>query len=126
VHSRTCASWILFSTTTRRVVSSSPRGPAVVPAHNTGLAHTCLIRYTRAPAHPLTLTQVHHVLAEIIQGGLVLETNINEISACGESASAHHLPDRESKERDEMFYFESAPSPSLQYHKSTANEPKPR
>ncbi|RSH95144.1 Sigma-adaptin 3A [Saitozyma podzolica] len=26
---------------------------------------------------------VHHVLAEIIQGGLVLETNINEISACG-------------------------------------------
>ena len=28
--------------------------------------------------------QVHYVLGEIIQGGLVLETNINEISACGE------------------------------------------
>ncbi|ODN97302.1 AP-3 complex subunit sigma [Cryptococcus wingfieldii CBS 7118] len=26
--------------------------------------------------------EVHHVLSEIIQGGLVLETNINEISAC--------------------------------------------
>jgi hypothetical protein len=28
--------------------------------------------------------QVHHVLGEIIQGGLVLETNINEIATCGE------------------------------------------
>jgi hypothetical protein len=27
---------------------------------------------------------VHHVLGEIIQGGLVLETNINEIATCGE------------------------------------------
>ena len=27
---------------------------------------------------------MHHVLSEIIQGGLVLETNINEISLCGE------------------------------------------
>ncbi|CAD6573342.1 MAG: Sigma-adaptin 3A [Tremellales sp. Tagirdzhanova-0007] len=31
--------------------------------------------------------EVHHVLSEIIQGGLVLETNINEISACGLSLS---------------------------------------
>jgi hypothetical protein len=28
--------------------------------------------------------QVLLVLAEIIQGGLVLETNINEIASCGE------------------------------------------
>lgn len=27
--------------------------------------------------------EVNHVLSEIIQGGLVLETNINEISSCG-------------------------------------------
>lgn len=33
----------------------------------------------------LTPLQVHYVLGEIIQGGLVLETNINEISACGAS-----------------------------------------
>ncbi|WVW79606.1 hypothetical protein I302_101575 [Kwoniella bestiolae CBS 10118] len=31
--------------------------------------------------------EVHHVLSEIIQGGLVLETNINEISACVQAAS---------------------------------------
>lgn len=28
--------------------------------------------------------EVHLVLAEIIQGGLVLETNLGEISSCGE------------------------------------------
>jgi len=33
----------------------------------------------------LSPLQVHHTLAEIIQGGLVLETNINTISANGES-----------------------------------------
>ena len=27
--------------------------------------------------------QVHHILAEIIQGGLVLETNVEEIDICG-------------------------------------------
>ncbi|GLB36448.1 putative adaptor protein complex sigma subunit [Lyophyllum shimeji] len=27
--------------------------------------------------------EVHHILAEIIQGGLVLETNVEEIDACG-------------------------------------------
>ncbi|WWC90972.1 uncharacterized protein L201_005910 [Kwoniella dendrophila CBS 6074] len=31
--------------------------------------------------------EVHHVLSEIIQGGLVLETNINEISACVQAAT---------------------------------------
>ncbi|WWC98200.1 hypothetical protein V866_005091 [Kwoniella sp. B9012] len=31
--------------------------------------------------------EVHHVLSEIIQGGLVLETNINEISVCVQAAS---------------------------------------
>ncbi|WVQ74443.1 hypothetical protein IAR50_004044 [Cryptococcus sp. DSM 104548] len=31
--------------------------------------------------------EVHHVLSEIIQGGLVLETNINEISACVRNAT---------------------------------------
>lgn len=31
----------------------------------------------------IVLFQVHHVLSEIIQGGLVLETNFNEISTCG-------------------------------------------
>lgn len=29
--------------------------------------------------------EVHLVLAEIIQGGLVLETNLSEIASCGES-----------------------------------------
>nr|ODN90445.1 AP-3 complex subunit sigma [Cryptococcus depauperatus CBS 7841] len=33
--------------------------------------------------------EVHHVLSEIIQGGLVLETNINEVSACVRTASKH-------------------------------------
>lgn len=28
--------------------------------------------------------QAHHILAEIIQGGLVVETNVDEISASGE------------------------------------------
>jgi len=32
----------------------------------------------------LNTTQVHHILAEIIQGGLVLETNLDEISSSGE------------------------------------------
>jgi len=36
-----------------------------------------------AVAHDLADEKVHYVLGEIIQGGLVLETNINEISACG-------------------------------------------
>ncbi|KAI9636837.1 Golgi to vacuole transport-related protein [Dioszegia hungarica] len=31
--------------------------------------------------------EVHHVLSEIIQGGLVLETNINEISQCVQASS---------------------------------------
>lgn len=31
--------------------------------------------------------EVHHVLSEIVQGGLVLETNINEISACVQASS---------------------------------------
>jgi len=31
--------------------------------------------------------EVHHVLSEIIQGGLVLETNINEISACVQASN---------------------------------------
>ncbi|ORY33032.1 Golgi to vacuole transport-related protein [Naematelia encephala] len=31
--------------------------------------------------------EVHHVLSEIIQGGLVLETNINEISACVQASA---------------------------------------
>lgn len=41
-------------------------------------------RIFRLSSSSLWLTfQVHYVLGEIIQGGLVLETNINEISACG-------------------------------------------
>ena len=36
-------------------------------------------------SNAVRLRQVHHVLGEIIQGGLVLETNINEISTCGQS-----------------------------------------
>lgn len=31
----------------------------------------------------LTLTQVHHILSEVIQGGLVLETNVEEIDYQG-------------------------------------------
>jgi hypothetical protein len=31
----------------------------------------------------LTVEQVHHILAEIIQGGLVLETNVEEIDSSG-------------------------------------------
>ena len=34
--------------------------------------------------------EVNHVLSEIIQGGLVLETNINEISSCGMSCISLH------------------------------------
>lgn len=30
-----------------------------------------------------TLDQVHHILAEMIQGGLVLETNVEEIAQAG-------------------------------------------
>ncbi|ORX39209.1 putative Golgi to vacuole transport-related protein [Kockovaella imperatae] len=33
--------------------------------------------------------EVHHVLSEIIQGGLVLETNINEISLCVRSGASN-------------------------------------
>ncbi|KAK1922669.1 Golgi to vacuole transport-related protein [Papiliotrema laurentii] len=33
--------------------------------------------------------EVHHVLGEIIQGGLVLETNINEIATCVRASSAN-------------------------------------
>jgi AP-3 complex subunit sigma len=31
----------------------------------------------------LSVTQVHHILAEVIQGGLVLETNVEEIDLSG-------------------------------------------
>jgi hypothetical protein len=34
--------------------------------------------------------EVNHVLSEIIQGGLVLETNINEISSCGMCCASLH------------------------------------
>lgn len=37
------------------------------------------------------ISQVHHILAEIIQGGLVLETNVEEIDASG-PYSLSHLP----------------------------------
>lgn len=43
-----------------------------------------LTRYVSGAAENMRLYKVHHVLGEIIQGGLVLETNINEISTCGE------------------------------------------
>ena len=32
--------------------------------------------------------QAHHILSEIIQGGLVLETNVEEIDNAGTSASS--------------------------------------
>ena len=34
-------------------------------------------------SHWLMAFQVHHILAEVIQGGLVLETNVADISAAG-------------------------------------------
>lgn len=34
-------------------------------------------------AHSIQNDQVHHILAEIIQGGLVLETNVDEIDNAG-------------------------------------------
>lgn len=36
--------------------------------------------------------KAHHILAEIIQGGLVLETNVNEIDRAGESRVPPMLP----------------------------------
>lgn len=36
-----------------------------------------------APFSTLDDAQVHHILAEIIQGGLVLETNVEEIDVSG-------------------------------------------
>lgn len=42
----------------------------------------------------LTPVQVHHILAEIVQGGLVLETNVEEIDQAGEShnpLTAHNV-----------------------------------
>jgi AP-3 complex subunit sigma len=35
------------------------------------------------PTHTSFTPQVHHILAEIIQGGLVLETNVEEIDQSG-------------------------------------------
>ena len=32
----------------------------------------------------MTDSQVHHILAQVIQGGLVLETNVDEIAQAGE------------------------------------------
>ena len=38
------------------------------------------------PIYPCSVSpQAHHILSEIIQGGLVLETNVNEIDRAGES-----------------------------------------
>lgn len=34
--------------------------------------------------------QVHHILAEVIQGGLVLETSVDEIDACGTLTPVNH------------------------------------
>ena len=34
--------------------------------------------------YPHCIRQVHHILAEVIQGGLVLETNVEEIGEAGE------------------------------------------
>lgn len=52
---------------------------------------------------------MHHILAEIIQGGLVLETNVEEISATGRSSpftlTPAHYPSvrRNGKLRKESF-----------------------
>lgn len=35
--------------------------------------------------------KVHHILAEIIQGGIVLDTNVEEISTGGKCVFAHPL-----------------------------------
>jgi len=32
--------------------------------------------------------QAHHILSEVVQGGIVLETSVDEIQAAGEIASA--------------------------------------
>ena len=39
--------------------------------------------------------QAHHILAEVIQGGLVLETNVNEIDRAGECAPTYPRPEAE-------------------------------
>ena len=59
---RTCASLILSSTSTRYVISL----------------------YSPLYLDHSTLIQAHHILSEIIQGGLVIETNLEEIDAAGE------------------------------------------
>ena len=45
----------------------------------------CFKRWPVCTALPFTIVQVHHILAEIIQGGLVLETNLEEIDSSGKS-----------------------------------------
>ena len=38
--------------------------------------------------------QAHHILSEVVQGGIVLETNVDEIQAAGKIAS---YPPREQR-----------------------------
>jgi hypothetical protein len=50
----------------------------------------------------LNHAQVHHILAEIIQGGVVLETNLEEIDSCGKSLQP--------PVQEILFYSTGAPS----------------
>jgi hypothetical protein len=40
-----------------------------------------------------TILEVHHILAEVVQGGLVLETNVEEIASASESSQTIYLCD---------------------------------
>jgi AP-3 complex subunit sigma len=56
--------------------------------------------------------QVHHVLSEIIQGGLVLETNINVITAngaCSAPSAADRKPVRASSQNRKLSAASASP-----------------
>lgn len=65
-HSRTSASWTLSSTLTR-----------------------CANAVKLTTFNPTRRAKVHHILSEIIQGGLVLETNVEEIDNAGTLLFSH-------------------------------------
>jgi Clathrin adaptor complex small chain len=61
----------------------------------------CLVSLRLLFGGQLYHAKVHHILAEVIQGGLVLETNVDEIDMCGRSKACRirslsadcHFPD---------------------------------
>ena len=57
------------------------------PLHSAAPPLPCQTSRKEWPAHTRSKPQAHHILAEVIQGGLVLETNVHEIDRAGTSPS---------------------------------------